>query len=125
MIRRPPRSTLFPYTTLFRSGVWSRPLNCWQQRACACANVDDVAGPRGQREPCDQTLANRPDDRTPKPVIGFGALRVAVSQYRHLLVRRQLPPLHWREVELLASSDSTPFPASAHSGRPSVRYLAA
>src|SRR2546430_11955194 len=30
MIRRPPRSTLFPYTTLFRSprdarGAWSRP----------------------------------------------------------------------------------------------------
>src|SRR3712207_8049685 len=24
MIRRPPRSTLFPYTTLFRSGVRSR-----------------------------------------------------------------------------------------------------
>src|SRR3712207_8580872 len=24
MIRRPPRSTLFPYTTLFRSGVWDR-----------------------------------------------------------------------------------------------------
>src|SRR5258708_314436 len=23
MIRRPPRSTLFPYTTLFRSGDWS------------------------------------------------------------------------------------------------------
>src|SRR3712207_8072530 len=23
MIRRPPRSTLFPYTTLFRSHVWS------------------------------------------------------------------------------------------------------
>src|ERR1022692_5339716 len=25
MIRRPPRSTLFPYTTLFRSGDWPRP----------------------------------------------------------------------------------------------------
>src|SRR3712207_7658908 len=25
MIRRPPRSTLFPYTTLFRS--WKRPVN--------------------------------------------------------------------------------------------------
>src|SRR2546422_4214532 len=24
MIRRPPRSTLFPYTTLFRSTSWSR-----------------------------------------------------------------------------------------------------
>src|SRR5258705_6033816 len=25
MIRRPPRSTLFPYTTLFRSGPWEAP----------------------------------------------------------------------------------------------------
>src|SRR5689334_24001206 len=25
MIRRPPRSTLFPYTTLFRSYLWPRP----------------------------------------------------------------------------------------------------
>src|SRR2546421_8735049 len=25
MIRRPPRSTLFPYTTLFRSKGWARP----------------------------------------------------------------------------------------------------
>src|SRR2546428_9506718 len=25
MIRRPPRSTLFPYTTLFRSRLWKRP----------------------------------------------------------------------------------------------------
>src|SRR3712207_7715125 len=26
MIRRPPRSTLFPYTTLFRSGDWLQAL---------------------------------------------------------------------------------------------------
>src|SRR5256886_11576273 len=26
MIRRPPRSTLFPYTTLFRSFAWPQPL---------------------------------------------------------------------------------------------------
>src|SRR5256885_11362763 len=25
MIRRPPRSTLFPYTTLFRSGAFAKP----------------------------------------------------------------------------------------------------
>src|SRR2546430_12293564 len=25
MIRRPPRSTLFPYTTLFRTGAWIPP----------------------------------------------------------------------------------------------------
>src|SRR3712207_4247214 len=30
MIRRPPRSTLFPYTTLFRSaGIWIVNLNYW------------------------------------------------------------------------------------------------
>src|SRR2546422_7232996 len=28
MIRRPPRSTLFPYTTLFRSGSGEPPLGC-------------------------------------------------------------------------------------------------
>src|SRR5436190_13569337 len=26
MIRRPPRSTLFPYTTLFRSRTWRAPI---------------------------------------------------------------------------------------------------
>src|SRR2546429_2777792 len=28
MIRRPPRSTLFPYTTLFRSSEFSKSQNC-------------------------------------------------------------------------------------------------
>src|SRR5256885_7069094 len=31
MIRRPPRSTLFPYTTLFRSN-WKRTINCSTRR---------------------------------------------------------------------------------------------
>src|SRR2546427_9064695 len=29
MIRRPPRSTLFPYTTLFRSGGFGFPVFIW------------------------------------------------------------------------------------------------
>jgi len=33
MIRRPPRSTLFPYTTLFRSGLMAFKPNYNQQRA--------------------------------------------------------------------------------------------
>src|SRR2546425_8208239 len=36
MIRRPPRSTLFPYTTLFRSRSWESPCS-----PCCCAD-----GPR-------------------------------------------------------------------------------
>src|SRR5438270_5145009 len=32
MIRRPPRSTLFPYTTLFRSPTTAfHPCSCWQR----------------------------------------------------------------------------------------------
>src|SRR5258708_31336334 len=35
MIRRPPRSTLFPYTTLFRSGsVWAQ--GAWRQVPYPC-----------------------------------------------------------------------------------------
>src|SRR5256885_9785009 len=36
MIRRPPRSTLFPYTTLFRSHHGG------EERACACVVVDQI-----------------------------------------------------------------------------------
>src|SRR3989442_1858232 len=39
MIRRPPRSTLFPYTTLFRSVLQ------------ALAHLDDVAVALGRQEP--------------------------------------------------------------------------
>src|SRR3712207_9511780 len=42
MIRRPPRSTLFPYTTLFRS--WSPSTaastrRCRRRRACSCSSI--------------------------------------------------------------------------------------
>src|SRR3712207_8438502 len=39
MIRRPPRSTLFPYTTLFRSANW------------ACARLSPARRPRGSAHP--------------------------------------------------------------------------
>src|SRR2546427_7041544 len=42
MIRRPPRSTLFPYTTLFRSGV-----NQPESRSIHCPVVGAERGPRG------------------------------------------------------------------------------
>src|SRR2546426_5994961 len=38
MIRRPPRSTLFPYTTLFRSGCW---------HGAATAERSPTAAPKG------------------------------------------------------------------------------
>src|SRR3989442_3261847 len=54
MIRRPPRSTLFPYTTLFRSpGV-----ACWDQvkAPTTCADRD----PGGRSEEHTSELQSRP-----------------------------------------------------------------
>src|SRR2546430_10104796 len=62
MIRRPPRSTLFPYTTLFRSSLWTlRPLpGCGtsgrdrraSHQACTCGIAREPAGPaRGRAIP--------------------------------------------------------------------------
>src|SRR5258708_26552782 len=59
MIRRPPRSTLFPYTTLFRSAYYSpRPAEpCYhqcagQQRACIHRCPDEVGVGRGSPGVC-------------------------------------------------------------------------
>src|SRR5688572_32656230 len=52
MIRRPPRSTLFPYTTLFRSGAW------------IVASMDSCAGLSGSNssEPCTCLKCPRTQD---------------------------------------------------------------
>src|SRR5258708_11249362 len=40
MIRRPPRSTLFPYTTLFRSSRRRRFLELWSKRGLLDRSLD-------------------------------------------------------------------------------------
>src|SRR6266498_6057100 len=60
MIRRPPRSTLFPYTTLFRSGLAQHP----------CPNRGTLAVGDGRRQPhlldgdlaAEEGVAGAPDD---------------------------------------------------------------
>src|SRR3712207_7030934 len=42
MIRRPPRSTLFPYTTLFRSDRAGKRMGRLTQRGCARTPGDDA-----------------------------------------------------------------------------------
>src|SRR2546422_6716104 len=55
MIRRPPRSTLFPYTTLFRSGAGQKLARTFHsaasrsQRVVARASRPCVSGPRQPR----------------------------------------------------------------------------
>src|SRR2546426_8323842 len=59
MIRRPPRSTLFPYTTLFRSPPWAREV----RRAMQVAEVDwDLLAARGEQVPIH--LGDRSEEHT-------------------------------------------------------------
>src|SRR2546430_6134343 len=46
MIRRPPRSTLFPYTTLFRSARDSSVADAWMARSLLLEQLAQVAGAR-------------------------------------------------------------------------------
>src|SRR5258708_26666645 len=62
MIRRPPRSTLFPYTTLFRSLLLRvRRLTCLRRRADPAARL----GPRLQQD--DRGLHAHARDRRRAP----------------------------------------------------------
>src|SRR5256885_11845472 len=66
MIRRPPRSTLFPYTTLFRSG-WYRRRRCQGYKpasespqgytCCSCCACSD-------RKPATSSCPSRSEEHT-------------------------------------------------------------
>src|SRR3712207_7409056 len=62
MIRRPPRSTLFPYTTLFRSVArtvaWPEPLDIE-----ATGNHDEAVGEATLPEEAGRAVAHRHRDR--------------------------------------------------------------
>src|SRR3712207_6890744 len=66
MIRRPPRSTLFPYTTLFRSVAQGRP---WRGRNDVWFTDDGLLAPGGGKVAflfpgLEQTFSPRVDDRS-------------------------------------------------------------
>src|SRR5438874_12608108 len=54
MILRPPRSTLFPYTTLFRSSCATAPPACWRSRT----------PPRWPRRPSGCCSTTRSEEHT-------------------------------------------------------------
>src|SRR3712207_7279584 len=61
MIRRPPRSTLFPYTTLFRSCRW---LPCRQRSGRVSRNPSPPVGRRQVHEVCPVDLDCRSEEHT-------------------------------------------------------------
>src|SRR2546422_7804684 len=68
MIRRPPRSTLFPYTTLFRSGIAVMFAETDQQNASALANLNAGSpGPSPVTSSAPPPPPIPPDVRAPLP----------------------------------------------------------
>src|SRR3712207_8385717 len=62
MIRRPPRSTLFPYTTLFRS-LGQSAADAFDLRVGDLPGAAGVAGAAGAERPTRRALTVRTSDR--------------------------------------------------------------
>src|SRR5438132_8864580 len=79
MIRRPPRSTLFPYTTLFRS-----PSRWWPAAACSAASRSMRSLPIGP----DRKSTRLNSSHT---VISYAVfcLKKKKKQHQHLLDKQQ------------------------------------
>src|SRR2546422_1370030 len=63
MIRRPPRSTLFPYTTLFRSAPPPRQGACRPSRAPPPAGTSPRVQTNGEADRSPAGREDRPPDR--------------------------------------------------------------
>src|SRR2546430_15308998 len=77
MIRRPPRSTLFPYTTLFRSvGPWAETMGRAGDKALAKAELARVGVPRVRGTEGRTTLA---EARAAAQELGYPVLLKAAA----------------------------------------------
>src|SRR5436189_3561649 len=120
MIRRPPRSTLFPYTTLFRSG---RDLAALAPD-CRLDRADDLLEPLG----LDRSLGRRPLQATQELV---AVERLAATAALDDVHAHRLGPLVRREAlvalcALPAPADGVSRLAGVHDamlGRSTVRAL--
>src|SRR5438045_5402621 len=87
MSRRPPRSTLFPYTTLFRSLAATEPFS---RRACSPGSKSD-----GEFDPgSGRTLAARSEEHTSE-----------LQSLRHLVCRLLLEKKNTPEIKNIREID--------------------
>src|SRR5260221_6850393 len=93
MIRRPPRSTLFPYTTLFRSETRHEPARRLRQRRAQDARQGLSARPRRLHQLC-RHAADRKSTRlnSSHTVISYAVfcLKKKTDNYNHDLSQQML-----------------------------------
>src|SRR3712207_7439159 len=100
MIRRPPRSTLFPYTTLFRSPVGDDQSDAGERRRAADgeAGEDQVVGQRGHGSHTGQG-ADRKSTRlnSSHANISYAVFCLKTKQaFLPFLALRILRPIDWQ-----------------------------
>src|SRR2546430_10170175 len=91
MIRRPPRSTLFPYTTLFRSAGAGRVSHRGLPAAREISRAGAGAGGRGGRGR-DRRTVHRPDGRRPRSEEHTSELQSQSNLVCRLLLEKKKPP---------------------------------
>src|SRR3989454_8229433 len=99
MIRRPPRSTLFPYTTLFRSQQpGTRARDVAEQRVAAqaprAADVDAV-GPRAARIIADQPHGDGAAQDRKSTRLNSSHLVISYAVFCLKKKKPAYPPLHY------------------------------
>src|SRR5258708_24891842 len=85
MIRRPPRSTLFPYTTLFRSPLHTRRL---------VMEVIDAHFPPEFRNRIDDMIIYRPDRKSTRLNSSHQIISYAVFCLTNKKFKQQAPALY-------------------------------
>src|SRR2546430_11088462 len=96
MIRRPPRSTLFPYTTLFRSGSRAtRPRSAGPLRASSC-DTSWSPTPGGPRRPGGTTAwpvrsGGRPRARRDRKSTRLNSSHSQISYAVFCLKKKKIP----------------------------------
>src|SRR3712207_8713059 len=97
MIRRPPRSTLFPYTTLFRSALEPDRERAAQEREAGedAASVGHVAGvedpPGRDRREEREHVADLPPGRVDRKSTRLNSSHANISYAVFCLKKKKLP----------------------------------
>src|SRR5256885_10412920 len=98
MIRRPPRSTLFPYTTLFRSG-----LSGWRAQAAtappACARATNTPLSGTRRDPTSSEPQDRKSTR-------LNSSHLVISYAVFCLKKKKIIHSHYHVSQRQPSSDA-------------------
>src|SRR2546425_4501341 len=88
MIRRPPRSTLFPYTTLFRSSAPKRAGDCGRRRTPSWMLAPAASG--GGRLLHADRRGRRSEEHTSElQSLAYLVCRLLLEKKKHSLMRSQ------------------------------------